>query len=79
MVVQTKLKGILVEKCITQTELASIIGQSREMVNRKLNGKNMFTLQEAFEIADYLGLKVDDIFLKKKFTQTKMEGRENGS
>lgn len=61
---QRKLKGLIVEKGITQKELAEEIGISREMFNRKINGKNEFRLSEAFKISEYFKKPISEIFLK---------------
>ena len=60
---QRKLKGLMVEKDVTQQELANLLGISRTMFNRKINGKNKFDLQEAFIIADFFKKAIEDIFL----------------
>ena len=61
---QRKLKGLIVEYGITQKELAQEIGISREMFNRKINGKTDFSLIEAFKIADYFKKPISEIFLR---------------
>ena len=81
MVVQRKIKGLIAENEITQKELADVLGISREMMNRKINGVNNFTLNEAFIVSNYFGKPIDEIFLAKKLTKTKprKRGKENGS
>lgn len=65
---QRKLKGLIVEYGITQKELAQEIGVSREMFNRKINGKTDFSLIEAFKISDYFKKPISEIFLRQKYT-----------
>lgn len=74
MIVQSKLKGILVERGINQEVLANKLDISREMINRKINGNANFTLKEAFVVAEFLNLKMEDIFLQGKLTQTEHDG-----
>lgn len=69
MVIQRRLKGLIVEFDIDQQTLADLLGITRVMLNRKINGKANFTLKEAFIISDYFGKKIDEIFLPTMYTQ----------
>lgn len=57
------------EHDIDQQTLADLIGITREMFNRKINGKANFTLQEAFKISNYFNKTIDEIFLPCEYTQ----------
>ena len=49
-----KLKGIIVEKSISQLELAKSMGLTPQTLNRKLNGKSNFSIIEADTISKLL-------------------------
>lgn len=57
-----KLKGIMVERRITQQELAEILEISVSTLNFKINGKSDFTIIEAKKIAKFLKKRAEDIF-----------------
>ena len=57
-----RLKGLRVEKGLTQKEMASLIGMPSSSYSRKENGDNQFTLQEAYKISQVLEKTVDEIF-----------------
>lgn len=67
MIVQRKIKALLIENGLDQSFLSDLLGISRESINRKLNGRVNFTLTEAITIAYYFGKHVEDIFLIEKF------------
>lgn len=60
---QTKLILLMKERNIKNKELASKIGVSEKQIGLKLKGKARFYSDEMFIIANYFGLKIDDIFL----------------
>lgn len=72
MTIQRKVKGLIVENDINQEILAKEIGITREMINRKINGRSNFTLNEAFTIANYFNKTVDEIFLPSELTQKEL-------
>ena len=53
-----KLKGLIVEKSISQLELAKSMGLTPQTLNRKLNGKSEFSIVEADTISKLLGISV---------------------
>lgn len=60
---QSKLIILRKNKKISQEILADLLGISVKQYGLKENGKAKFVGDEMFKIADYFGLKVDDIFL----------------
>ena len=53
------LEAELKRKRVTRVNLAEGIGISTTALSAKLNGKNRFTLDEAFAIQDFLGVDID--------------------
>ncbi|WP_245891292.1 helix-turn-helix transcriptional regulator [Desmospora activa] len=47
---------------ITQTEIAKTLGVTRQQVNWWVTGKRTPRLETAFELADIIGCRVDDLF-----------------
>jgi transcriptional regulator with XRE-family HTH domain len=54
MINTNKLKGRIVEKGMTQKDLAHMLSLSVSTVSKKLNGESQMTLSEAEEIAKLL-------------------------
>lgn len=69
MINTDKLKGLMKEKRITQSQLAEKLGLKACTVNQKLNGKRDMSLDEAEAIADVLGIEAID-FGKYFFSHT---------
>ena len=69
MINTDKLKGLMREKRITQSELAEKLGIKPCTINQKLNGKRDMSLDEAEMIADVLGIETGD-FGKYFFSRT---------
>jgi DNA-binding XRE family transcriptional regulator len=63
MPIKTRLKVILVERGISQTYLAKKLGISMAAINSLVNGRSFPQLPLALQIADELGLKVEDIWI----------------
>ena len=63
---QEKLLLIRKNRNITQQTLADLIGISINQYGLKENGKYNFDCDEMFTIAEYLGLKIEDIFMPLK-------------
>jgi putative transcriptional regulator len=59
----SKLKGILVEKNITQQELAQILQISVSALNFKINGKSDFSVTEAKRVSNILEKTIEEIFI----------------
>lgn len=55
------LKNARVEKGLTQTQLAELIGKDQGIVSRYENGKSTFGADTAKAIAETLGLSVLDV------------------
>lgn len=51
-----KLLGVMAEKRISQSQLAKLLGKSKNTINAKINGKSTFDTQEATIICDILGI-----------------------
>ena len=60
-----KLRGLRVEKQMTQQDIADKMGISRKSYALKENGKIKFTIQEAIELSIVLGQgEINHIFFK---------------
>ena len=62
-----KFKGYCVEHKIKQQEIADVLGQSIQLVNRKLNGKAPFTLPDVRTLCSYYKISADIYFLSECF------------
>lgn len=60
---QEKLLILRKRNNLTQSDIAKMLGIATMTYNLKELGKREFTANEMFIIADYFGLKVDDIFM----------------
>lgn len=67
----SKLKGILVEKNITQQELAQILQISVSTLNFKINGKSDFSVTEAKRVSNLLGKTIEEIFIANENNKMK--------
>jgi len=67
----SKLKGILVEKNITQQELAQILKISVSTLNFKINGKSDFSVREAKIVSKFLGKTIEEIFIINEIKKMK--------
>ena len=68
-----QIRMLMVKNGITQEELAKKMGLGKSTLNKKLNGKSPWLLNECFLLADILGAPFDHIFLPKSFPN----GNEN--
>ncbi|WP_338209358.1 helix-turn-helix transcriptional regulator [Lactiplantibacillus paraxiangfangensis] len=70
-----RLRGLLVERHVTQDELAVALGINRSTLYRKISeGGKRFTADEIFKMKDFIPLsdqEVIDIFLTKKVALTR--------
>ncbi len=55
-----KLMGLMVEKGMTQLDLAEAIGKKRAVISLKINNKRVMYLDEAEKIAELLEIKESD-------------------
>ena len=62
---QFKLINLRKSKGITQQQVAAFIGCSLKNYNDKELGKRPFNSDEMFNIADYFGVPLTDIFLPR--------------
>lgn len=60
MINSLKLRGLMLEKEITQKDLAKMLGLSQPAVNQKINNVRSMTLEEAFEIKRILQISDKD-------------------
>lgn len=58
-----RIRDLRKEKNITQDDLASAVGVTRQTVISLENGKYNASLQLAFKIARYFELTIEDVFL----------------
>lgn len=58
-----KFKGFLAERQITQAQLAEVLGLSPQSVNKKVNGKEDFSLAQIKKICAEYGISADEYFL----------------
>ena len=63
---KNRLKVLRAEQNLTQEELASIIGVSRQTINAIEKEKFDPSLPTSFLIAQLFELKIEDVFLYKK-------------
>lgn len=59
-----KLKAKRVEKQLTQTQMAKLMGIGIATYNHKENGTAFFSFQEVLKILEILDCKFEDIFLQ---------------
>lgn len=62
---KNRIKELRKEQKISQEELANFCNVSRQTVNAIENEKYDPSLNLAFELADKLGVRVDELFLKE--------------
>lgn len=71
-----KLKGIMREKNVTQQELADKLGISVQSFNSKINGRTAFTIPEAINIIEILGISnPKEIFFNENIPNMQRKGR----
>ncbi len=59
----SKLKGLMVEKRVTQLELAEILKITGSALNYKINGKSDFSVAEAKLVSSFFGKTIEEIFV----------------
>lgn len=60
--IKSKLKEILIEKNITQRELAKKVGITESAVSRFINKNRIPTGENMLKIANILGVKVEELY-----------------
>ena len=71
-----ELKGLLREKKINYETLAKYLKMSLSALSNKINGKSVFNILEIVKIADFIGIKKEDIpiyFFKTLVAKRKKE------
>lgn len=68
----SRLKGLMVERSITQQDLAQILEISVSTLNFKINGKSDFTIVEAKKVSKILEKGIEDIFSTDEAVNVKM-------
>ncbi|KIV58595.1 DNA-binding protein [Aneurinibacillus migulanus] len=63
---QNRIKEYREKKGISQGELADLCNVSRQTINAIENNKYDPSLQLAFDLAETLGVKVDNLFLNEE-------------
>jgi len=58
-----KFKGYLAEHKIKQREVAEILGIKVQNLNKKLNGKEPFTLAQVKILCKHYGISADEYFV----------------
>ncbi len=61
-----KLRGLLLERNLTQTELARVMKRDKSVVTNLLKGKRQLKAEEAIRIAEYLGVPVSTLLETKE-------------
>lgn len=67
---KNRLKILMIEHNIKQEEFAKVREVSRNTVSNWVTGKSNPTLEEAFEIAEYFGVSITDIWHKVQLNGT---------
>lgn len=68
MINTNKLKGRIVEKGLTQGDVAKALNLATPTVSQKINNVRAMSLEEAFKIAELLGIS-DDQFREYFFKE----------
>lgn len=58
-----KFKGYCAEHNIRQREIAELLDLNPQTVNRKMNGKEAFTLEQVKKICEHYGISADTYFV----------------
>lgn len=68
----SKLKGLMVEKRITQQELAQILKITTSALNFKINGRSDFSVTEAKVVSSLFGKTIEEIFIIDEVNKIKI-------
>lgn len=61
-----RIKTILVEKDVSQTDLAKVIGKSFSTVNAYCCNRQQPSLELLYQIAEYLSVSIKDLLIDNK-------------
>lgn len=61
-----RIKTILVEKDVSQTDLAKVIGKSFSTVNAYCCNRQQPSLELLYKIAEYLSVSIKDLLIDNK-------------
>ena len=61
MIDYDKLRGALAEKRVTQAEIATVLGCSRQAISNKMTGKNSLTIRDVTAIVKLIEADSDSI------------------
>ena len=68
---QNRLRVARAEKRISQGDLAELVGVSRQTISSIENGRCTPSLELALDLADLLGLRLEEIFIhENRFLQS---------
>ena len=63
---ENNIRALRKNKKITQDDLADAVGVTRQTIISIESGKYNASLQLAFKIAGYFGVKIEDVFMYKE-------------
>ncbi len=66
---KTYLKDVREKKNVSQTEIARLINVSKTVICRFEKGTRLINLEQAKEIADFLGVTIDTFVYEEKFKE----------
>ena len=62
----------------SQRELAEAVGMRQSMLSRALSGERAFNMSELVDIADYLGIRIDELLFDEEPAFVMRGAAENG-
>lgn len=66
--IASAVRSVVAGKGVTGSQLARHLNRAQSYASYRLNGKKSWTMDEVDQIAEYLGVEVDDIFeLARKY------------
>ena len=66
MAIKNRLKVILAQKNIAQSKLVEELGINKSTLSNIINDKQGCTMEIALQLAEFLNIKIEDIFYKEK-------------
>jgi plasmid maintenance system antidote protein VapI len=58
-----KFKGYCAERKIKSKDIAKILGINEKFANKKMNGKEPFTLEQVKKLCKHFGISADEYFI----------------